>query len=437
MVCLHQIFRENLKHARVYPHIERAYHEIHPYRLVETYNRKQLFKNSDEIYPFGKEEAICVPKAEVISDGSYPKEFNQVEGTHKIPQPYVAVINKGRILPKIGVATTEDCTLLLDSASSREEKIKWMSEFGTLRNTILKQQIPQLRDTPDRELNTAVSLIRTPYSRPAGRFNIGTKGYSHWVQSYLTLLQGVEVYKEKTGEKPMLILEPDPPSWLLDSIKHMGFISNDLFFWDPQEKVQIDRLVVPSVRRMERTLNYDSATKGVTYKLLSPTACKWLKNKATCLNVQLEGSHDFRDISTVSEDQDTTIEYSKNIFISRADANRRRIKNRSELFENLKRYGFRKYELSELSFSQQVRLFNNADIIVSPHGAGLSNIMFSNNAYIVELFGWEPKPTYYLQSVCLDLEYACFVGESSGKNEDFYTNPKRVCDKVSKICESH
>lgn len=67
--------------------------------------------------------------------------------------------------------------------------------------------------------------------------------------------------------------------------------------------------------------------------------------------------------------------------------------------------GFEQYTLSELSVAEQVRLFSNAEAVVSSHGAGLSNIVYSDSPVIVELFGEKKKTTYYRLAELLGHDY--------------------------------
>ena len=66
----------------------------------------------------------------------------------------------------------------------------------------------------------------------------------------------------------------------------------------------------------------------------------------------------------------------RRLYISRADANTRRVLNEPELVEHLGRHGFTTLRLKDLDFLTQVRLFMNADIVVGAKGAGMTNIMF-------------------------------------------------------------
>jgi capsular polysaccharide biosynthesis protein len=83
------------------------------------------------------------------------------------------------------------------------------------------------------------------------------------------------------------------------------------------------------------------------------------------------------------------------IFISRrpeAAPRGRCVLNETELRPILRRAGFHRYFLEELTFDEQVELFYDAEAVVAPHGAGLANIMFSESIDVLELF---PSPLVY------------------------------------------
>jgi hypothetical protein len=70
---------------------------------------------------------------------------------------------------------------------------------------------------------------------------------------------------------------------------------------------------------------------------------------------------------------------SKKIFIDRSDSlyNHCKLINNKEVINFLENKGFKSYQVSKLDFFEQIYLFNNADVIISPHGAALTNIIFS------------------------------------------------------------
>ena len=67
------------------------------------------------------------------------------------------------------------------------------------------------------------------------------------------------------------------------------------------------------------------------------------------------------------------------IFIDRSDSiyNHCKIINNNEVIEFLSNNGFQSFQVSKLDFFEQIYLFNNAKIIIGPHGAAFSNIIFS------------------------------------------------------------
>jgi tetratricopeptide (TPR) repeat protein/capsular polysaccharide biosynthesis protein len=76
----------------------------------------------------------------------------------------------------------------------------------------------------------------------------------------------------------------------------------------------------------------------------------------------------------------------KRIYISRAQANHRRVLNETAVMQQLLPLGFVSVMLETLSFAEQVALFAQAELIIAPHGGGLTNILFcSPGTTIVEL----------------------------------------------------
>lgn len=90
---------------------------------------------------------------------------------------------------------------------------------------------------------------------------------------------------------------------------------------------------------------------------ISPRGCKFLKETLTKLTGEYKGD-----------------KFPKRIYIGRK--NGRSVTNQEEVCQYLSVFGFQKIFCEDYSFSDQVRMFSNAEYIVSPHGAGLANIIF-------------------------------------------------------------
>ena len=141
------------------------------------------------------------------------------------------------------------------------------------------------------------------------------------------------------------------------------------------------------------------------------------------------------------------------IYISRARSGRRRILNEEDLYAGLQRYGFVRYFLEDMSIDEQILLFYDAQFVVSPHGAGLVNLLFSDRTKVLELFaGPLLRPHFYFLCKSLDHEYRyiCstersgfirnvlieFEEEFNGSLDDFTVNCRAVFNTIEQMLAS-
>jgi capsular polysaccharide biosynthesis protein len=111
------------------------------------------------------------------------------------------------------------------------------------------------------------------------------------------------------------------------------------------------------------------------------------------------------------------------IYISREKARKRNVQNEPEVMDLLSQYGFRKVILEAIPLREQIRIFSSASVIIGPHGAGLTNIIFSNpGATIIEIFSPQLVHTCYpvLSSIAGHRHYY-LIGE--GERPPEYVNP--------------
>jgi len=86
---------------------------------------------------------------------------------------------------------------------------------------------------------------------------------------------------------------------------------------------------------------------------------------------------------------------SKRIIVSRGSSTTRRWLNENDCINLLDTLNFKLIDPSKLSLSQQVEAFSNAEIILGPHGAGLTNIMFcSPGTKVIEIRSQEQGGEY-------------------------------------------
>lgn len=138
----------------------------------------------------------------------------------------------------------------------------------------------------------------------------------------------------------------------------------------------------------------------------------------------------------------------RRIYITRGDVPRtRRYVQEPELWPELERRGFVRIDPGAHSVQEQIDLFHGAEVVVSPHGAGLSNITFSRpGVRVLEMFA----STYVhlgLWSICqaIEADYRYLVGDgptggpgrNSGVLDDVSAPPQRVLDIVDDMLSGH
>ena len=81
----------------------------------------------------------------------------------------------------------------------------------------------------------------------------------------------------------------------------------------------------------------------------------------------------------------------RRLFVSRADAGKRRLLNEDDALRRIEHLGFQHVMPGRLPVEDQVAVFSEAQIIAGPHGAGLTNLIFMpEGGAVVENFhpGW-------------------------------------------------
>ncbi len=160
----------------------------------------------------------------------------------------------------------------------------------------------------------------------------------------------------------------------------------------------VDRFVVPS------------------YPSPSRTECFWVRTRA----------YENADVTNIDPD-----EYPSRIYVTRQSATVRRIKNQEEVLTVLDKFDIQPYALETLSVREQVRLFANAELVVSPHGAGLTNLVYSSSPTVLELFGDKEKTTFYRLSKLMGFEYhAMFCGHD---RKDLVVDSERLEHRIRSV----
>ena len=174
-----------------------------------------------------------------------------------------------------------------------------------------------------------------------------------------------------------------------ESIKKLGISNGQLVFCEDHPYIQADELLVTSIE--------------------DPTMC----SDFTCQQIRQLFLPE--SISTNR----------RKLYLGRGNAKTRKMANEPEVRQALLNQDFEYVELDNFTVSEQAELFSSADIVVSPHGAALSNLVFCNpGTAVVELIHPHKNPRYYwdLSSRC-NLRYTylmtdAFPSPDMGRSKD-------------------
>lgn len=138
----------------------------------------------------------------------------------------------------------------------------------------------------------------------------------------------------------------------------------------------------------------------------------------------------------------------RRIYVSRKMG--RKMANEGELLNGLRQRGFEIVALEDFSLIDQIRLFQETRIIVGPHGAGHSNIMWSApGTHLLEVFhpSWM-HPCYALLADIKKIHYHCLVGYCGSSRgqwtgisyfgifENPVIDPEILFDKIDQLLDS-
>jgi capsular polysaccharide biosynthesis protein len=93
----------------------------------------------------------------------------------------------------------------------------------------------------------------------------------------------------------------------------------------------------------------------------------------------------------------------RRLYIDRRAAHKRRMANQTDVATRLAELGFKAVVLEHLPLDEQIETVAQAEVIVAPHGAGLTHVMFARPGLkVLEIFpeGWSPHIFVRLASAC-------------------------------------
>ncbi len=294
----------------------------------------------------------------------YKQEFSELEfdKSSKHSRLWRFQLLEKRIIPEASITILEHAKVISSSGIIVSKEKVFISDFSR------KFGVPIV----NRKLKSwNFKKIKHPYSKVAVVTTEGSNTYYHWLFDILPRI----FLLEKSGlmdEIETFVFPELKNDFQRDSLLKIGFPLDKILEIKPNEYLESKEIIVPSLPSKLGTVN------------------KWSLD-LLCDRLGVHSSKNERN----------------KIYISRKNANQRKLLNEDEIINFLKAEGYLIVFAEELSFDQQITLFGNAEVVISPHGSGLSNIIFCPaGVKVIELFyGDFIVPCYWLIAQQLKLEY--------------------------------
>lgn len=313
-------------------------------------------------------------------------EFLQTQ-RGRSPAAGVGVIEGGRVLTDRGTIIAPPDEFIADVSDA------WTSGDEIIYPIFLSSRLPRVTTTDE---TVAVLSSHCSWSN-----------YGHWLGDTLPRLHLLE----KSGIHYDKIVVPYLTGYQREALDLLG-VDRAKMIVDPTLHLEARRLVIPTFPGL--------------YGLPPRWACDYMRER-------------FLPYAQPSDKP-------RRILISRNKPGAtRRLLNEDALYEALRHFGVERVFTEDLSFADEVSLFNNAEIVIGPCGAGMVNLMFCRpGTAVIEIF----SPRYvnvmnWMIANHADLKYAYSLGEGPallmsagdhGMYEDITANLEEVMRLFLLLC---
>ncbi|MFE4201432.1 glycosyltransferase family 61 protein [Aneurinibacillus aneurinilyticus] len=285
---------------------------------------------------------------------------NQVYYANTLPSSVVSIPN-GRIYGE-----PEHCSIIAPDNKLIWD-ISWSGEPTVGEHWFFKQE----RALQYKETAESIAILTIPW--------ICHQNYYHWTLENLSRINLIR----KSGMKvDKFIMHPRNLRFHYETLNRLGILDEQIIEVNQALHLKANQLIVPRL--------------GMPPLLPPKWACEFVR-KELFTSMEQNGKYN-------------------RIYISRGSAKHRKITNEDEVSQFLNHLGFQKITLENYTLNEQIQLIASADIIVSPHGAGLANLIFAKpGTKIIELFNpsWA-IPLYWVLSNWCNLDYYFYIGDPVG-----------------------
>jgi tetratricopeptide (TPR) repeat protein len=296
-------------------------------------------------------------------------------------KPYVADITNARIFSNSSIILTADGTALCDNAG--DPKFGTYVSFVYDKVVVAKQSNKVLLNFSDYKTHKIDAGIYLS--------GLASNHFGHWLPEFLPKLQFLKKHPDFASLP--IIVDKDMPQSHFDHLRRL--VENPLILLPANESFLCKRLLVAPTPAFSPVELYPNDIPVHEMPGLSPRALRFLQGNKL---------------------HHTNKPHNRRIFLARKKMKWRRLLNEDDIAEYLFKLGFEKIFIEEMTVSEQIDLFQQAQWIVAPNGSSLLNIIFADKKVKLlvlcqpNLFNWGtfqgPMEALGYQSTCLRGEYA-------------------------------
>jgi hypothetical protein len=355
------------------------YHKRAPLLQRLMHDQPVSFVSFDTAYPEIRKQKYTPPyrlDTPEIDNVPFAEKTAHLRGSDiTVPEDYIAVLPGGLFSPRNSVIVTPDRNVI-----DRSSNTAWIGNIFER----------ELFDRSPKRISGYATPLRGPFDT-----------FYHTLIESLPRLLSIERIGAPQGTAIKLLCTSPPTPVEEFYLSHLSF-DFQLTIVTPGCLYQIDHLVFTPFK----TPRFAG--------IVPPVYVEMLRSK-TCPNRPSRANQRF--------------------FISREKTGNRVVLNRKALLDALGPYGFTEVILEDLTFQEQIRLFYDAEVVIGPHGAGFSNLIFSPNARVIELFpSTYLVPHYYYMAKGLGLPYDYVLGAKSDYKIDGFQVDLDVClEKLQRL----
>jgi hypothetical protein len=289
-------------------------------------------------------------------------EYYQGGSEFEAPPVFLSRLNQARICSPEGLVLNQQGEILFEAAMSRDEVLE---ENGIFERLVPPRGIPRAG---------RYALLAHPWSY----------GYYHWL---LEALPRLALLEQDARLAELFLIVPGPLKRFQQETLRLAGIADERLVPFDGGCWELEELFFPSL----------PAPTGNP----SPHAVEWLRRTF------LPGNPDLAEPSGVG---------GRKLYLSRRDAPQRRLLNETEITDFLVSDGFEIYCAGDHSFAEQVKTFSEASLVIAPHGAAVSNMVFApSRACLIEFFGRNyVNGCYWALANLRKQRYGCLTGEPTG-----------------------